>query len=88
MLSFETERPEGLPDNVTLPLMGDLIICAPVVLKEALEQSKKPLDHFAHLTVHGVLHLLGWDHEDEKEALAMEQLEREILSSLRIADPY
>lgn len=88
VLSFETERPEGLPDNVTLPLMGDLIICAPVVLREAAEQSKKPMDHFAHLTVHGTLHLLGWDHEDDKEAQAMEQLEREILSSLGISDPY
>lgn len=88
VLSFETERPEGLPKNVVIPLMGDLIICAPVVLREAAEQRKDPLHHFAHLTVHGALHLLGWDHEDDKEAHAMEQLEREILATLGIADPY
>lgn len=88
VLSFEAERPEGLPDNVTIPLMGDLIICVPVVLREAEEQGKSATSHFAHLTVHGTLHLLGWDHEDDVEAHAMEQLEREILDAFGINDPY
>lgn len=88
VLSFPAELPEGLPKGVKMPLLGDLVICAPVVAREAKEQKKAVVAHYAHLTVHGVLHLLGWDHEDEKEAVCMEQLEREILASLGIADPY
>ncbi len=84
VLSFPAELPEG----VKLPLLGDLVICAPVVAREAREQGKRLNDHYAHLTVHGALHLLGWDHDDEREAECMEQLEREILASLNIADPY
>ena len=88
VLSFPAELPEGLPDGVKLPLLGDLVICAPVVAREAKEQKKSVTDHYAHLTVHGALHLLGWDHENEADAICMEQLEREILSSLGIEDPY
>ncbi len=88
VLSFPAEVPEGLPKGVKFPLLGDLVICAPVVAREAAEQHKPLAAHYAHLTVHGVLHLLGWDHEDDKEAEAMEQLEREILASLDIGDPY
>lgn len=88
VLSFPAEMPEGLPKGVKLPLLGDLVICAPVVAREAREQKKALNDHYAHLTVHGVLHLLGWDHEDEREAECMEQLEREILATLGVADPY
>ena len=84
VLSFPAELPEG----VKMPLLGDLVICAPVVAREAKEQGKPLAAHYAHLTVHGALHLLGWDHEDDKEAEAMEQLEREILAELGIADPY
>ncbi|GAB2491049.1 rRNA maturation RNase YbeY [Arenimonas alkanexedens] len=84
VLSFPVELPEG----VNLPLLGDLVICAPVVAKEALEQGKPLSAHYAHLTIHGVLHLLGLDHEDEREAEAMEQMEREILASLGLPDPY
>ena len=84
VLSFPVELPPG----VTLPLLGDLVICAPVVAKEALEQGKPLAAHYAHLTVHGVLHLLGLDHEDEREAEAMEQLERDILAGLGLPDPY
>ncbi|HUH90711.1 MAG TPA: rRNA maturation RNase YbeY [Lysobacter sp.] len=84
VLSF----PADLPEGVKLPLLGDLVICAPVVAREAAEQGKSLNAHYAHLTVHGVLHLLGWDHEDEREAECMEQLEREILATLGIADPY
>ncbi|MBN7138481.1 rRNA maturation RNase YbeY [Lysobacter enzymogenes] len=88
VLSFPAEMPEGLPKGVKLPLLGDLVICAPVVAREAREQKKALNDHYAHLTVHGVLHLLGWDHEDEREAECMEQLEREILATLGVEDPY
>ncbi|MFK3649354.1 rRNA maturation RNase YbeY [Lysobacter enzymogenes] len=88
VLSFPADLPEGLPKGVKLPLLGDLVLCAPVVAREAREQKKVLNDHYAHLTVHGVLHLLGWDHEDEREAECMEQLEREILATLGIEDPY
>ena len=84
VLSFPAELPEG----VKMPLLGDLVICAPVVAREAKEQHKPAVAHYAHLTVHGVLHLLGWDHDDDKEAEAMEQLEREILAALGLPDPY
>jgi probable rRNA maturation factor len=84
VLSF----PADLPEGVKLPLLGDLVICAPVVAREAEEQGKPVVAHYAHLTVHGVLHLLGWDHEDDKDAEAMEQLEREILAGLGLPDPY
>ncbi|MGY0559115.1 rRNA maturation RNase YbeY [Luteimonas sp. A277] len=88
VLSFPAELPEGLPEDFHMPLLGDLVICAPVVAREAREQGKSPAAHYAHLTVHGTLHLLGWDHDDDVEAEAMEQLEREILDALGIADPY
>ena len=88
VLSFPAEMPQGLPKGVKMPLLGDLVICAPVVAREAAEQGKSLSAHYAHLTVHGTLHLLGWDHEDDKEADAMEQLEREILAELGIDDPY
>ncbi|RBF04059.1 rRNA maturation RNase YbeY, partial [Xanthomonas oryzae pv. oryzae] len=82
VLSFPAELPEGLPKGIKMPLLGDLVICAPVVAREAAEQGKSLAAHYAHLTVHGTLHLLGWDHDDDKEADAMEQLEREILADL------
>jgi probable rRNA maturation factor len=84
VLSFPAELPPG----VDLPLLGDLAICAPVVEREAAEQHKRPRDHWAHLTVHGTLHLLGYDHLRDAEAEAMEALETRILASLGIADPY
>lgn len=88
VLSFPAELPEGLPKGVKMPLLGDLVVCAPVVAREAAEQGKPLAAHYAHMTVHGALHLLGWDHEDEKEAEAMERLERDILAGLGIDDPY
>lgn len=90
VLSFPADIAEGvkMPKGVKMPLLGDLVICAPVVAREASEQQKALNAHYAHLTVHGTLHLLGWDHEDEREAECMEQLEREILAGLGIADPY
>ncbi|NUS39988.1 MAG: rRNA maturation RNase YbeY [Lysobacter sp.] len=90
VLSFPADMAEGvkLPKGVKMPLLGDLVLCAPVVAREAKEQRKPLADHYAHLTVHGALHLLGWDHEDTREAECMEQLERGILAGLDIADPY
>ncbi|HLT44461.1 MAG TPA: rRNA maturation RNase YbeY [Luteimonas sp.] len=88
VLSFPADLPEGLPPGVHMPLLGDLVVCAPVVAREAREQGKPAAAHYAHLTVHGVLHLLGWDHGNSREAEAMEQLEREILAGLGIEDPY
>lgn len=84
VLSFPAELPAG----VELPILGDLVLCAPVVAREAAEQGKPLQHHYAHLTVHGILHLLGFDHEDPREAEAMEHLEREILAGLGIEDPY
>lgn len=84
VLSF----PADLPPGVKLPLIGDLIFCAPVVAREAIEQNKHLRDHYAHMTIHGVLHLLGHDHVIDAEAEKMEALERRILHGLGIADPY
>ena len=88
VLSFPAELPEGLPKGVKLPLLGDLVLCAPVVAREAKEQGKPLSAHYAHLTVHGAVHPLGWDHQYTREAEAMEQLEREILAGLGLPDPY
>lgn len=84
VLSF----PADLPPELELPLLGDLVLCAPVVAAEAREQGKSVSDHYAHLTVHGLLHLLGFDHEDGAEAQRMEAEERRILAGLGIEDPY
>jgi len=84
VLSF----PADFPPGVALPLIGDLVICAPVVAREAADQGKKPADHWAHMTVHGTLHLLGYDHIEDAEAEAMEALETRILAGLGISDPY
>ena len=86
VLSFPAELPPGV--DMPMPLLGDLVICAPVVAREAAEQGKELGAHYAHLTVHGILHLLGLDHDDDREAEAMEQLEREILAGLGYEDPY
>lgn len=68
--------------------LGDIAICHEVVLKEAKEQNKKVSDHMAHIFIHGVLHLLGHDHQKEVQAETMENLERKILSKIGVADPY
>ncbi|KGI78645.1 rRNA maturation RNase YbeY [Oleiagrimonas soli] len=84
VLSFPAELPPG----IDLPLIGDLVICAPVVTREATEQDKPAREHWAHMTVHGVLHLLGYDHIEDAEAERMEALETRILAGLGIDDPY
>lgn len=85
VLSFPFEPLPGLPD---LALIGDLAICAPVVEREAQEQGKPLEAHWAHMVVHGILHLLGHDHFDEAEALVMEASETQILTGLGFPPPY
>lgn len=84
ILSFPVE----VPDGIDLDLLGDLVICAPVVAKEALEQHKALMDHWAHIVIHGVLHLLGYDHIDESDADIMENKEIALLKQLHIDNPY
>ncbi len=84
ILSFPVDVPEG----IELDLLGDLVICAPIVEKEALEQDKILAHHWAHIIVHGVLHLLGYDHIDDDEAELMENKEIAILHKLNINNPY
>ena len=83
----------SFPDSLINPIngtrfIGDIAICSPVVTREAVEQGKPVRAHFAHMTIHGVLHLLGHDHINEADALKMEALERQLLATLGIADPY
>lgn len=84
VLSF----PADLPEELNLPLLGDLVICAPVVAQEAKEQHKAPPAHWAHMVVHGTLHLLGYDHIDDADAEVMENLETQLLQGLGYAAPY
>ena len=70
------------------PVQADIVICLPVVRREARAQRKTPRDHLAHLVVHGVLHAQGHEHEDEDEARAMESLETALLRRSRVPDPY
>ena len=84
VLSF----PADLPGAVDLPLLGDVVLCAPLIVEEAQTQGKSPDAHWAHLTIHGVLHLLGYDHVDRTEAAAMEGLEIDLLHDLGIGNPY
>ena len=84
VLSFPFE----CPDEVELPLLGDLVICRQVVEREAQEQDKPLMAHWAHMVVHGSLHLLGYDHIEDDEAEKMESLETQIMTGLGFADPY
>lgn len=84
ILSFPAE----LPEELGLNLLGDLVICAPVVEREALEQNKDLSHHWAHIVIHGLLHLLGYDHIDDDDAEVMEAKEIEILGHFNIKNPY
>ncbi len=84
VLSFPFAPPPGVPNT----FLGDIVICAPVVAMEAHEQGKSLSAHWAHMIVHGILHLQGYDHIDPKEAQHMEQLETEILARLGFDNPY
>lgn len=89
VLSFPSELPEQFLVQLEAKPLGDLVICIPIVLTEAKQQYKTAVNHFSHLLVHGVLHLLGYDHElGDTEAELMETLEIEILDKLGIANPY
>ena len=84
VLSF----PADLPEEVDIPLLGDLVICAQIVSDEANAQDKTINAHWAHMVIHGTLHLLGYDHEDDDDALLMEDLEISLLDSLGFPNPY
>lgn len=84
VLSF----PADLPPELNIPLLGDLVICVPVVQREAQEQGKTADAHWAHMVIHGCLHLMGHDHIEDDEAEEMEELERMLLAELGISDPY
>lgn len=84
VLSF----PADIPEEVGIPLLGDLVVCAPVVEQEAEEQSKSLDAHWAHMLVHGTLHLLGYDHLEDDTAEAMESLETHLLTKMNFPAPY
>lgn len=84
ILSFPFEAPDGFE----MDLLGDLVICAPLIAEEARQQGKALWHHWAHITIHGVLHLLGYDHIEDAEAEEMEALEIKLLHQLNIANPY
>lgn len=88
VLSFPFELPEGLPEGAIEPLLGDIILCAPVVRREADEQNKSLEAHWAHMVTHGVLHLLGYDHIDDDDAQIMEAMEIRALNEQGFPDPY
>lgn len=85
VLSFPFERPAGIPADAIPALLGDVVICAPVVNQEALGSTDA---HWAHMVIHGVLHLLGHDHETETDAATMEALEARLLTQLGFPNPY
>lgn len=88
VLSFPSDIPNAILAELEEIPLGDLAICAEVVGREAMEQGKPATAHWAHMVVHGMLHLHGYDHEDDAEAEEMEALERSILAALGIDDPY
>ena len=89
VLSFPSDLPDEMAQILDTFPIGDLVICIPVVLQEAIEQEKTSIEHFTHMLVHGTLHLMGYDHEtSEEDAEEMEALEIEILNKLGFENPY
>jgi probable rRNA maturation factor len=89
VLSFPSDLPDEMAAILDTFPIGDLVICIPVVLQEAIDQSKTPIEHFTHMLVHGTLHLMGYDHEtSDEDAEEMEALEIEILAKLGFENPY
>jgi probable rRNA maturation factor len=86
VLSFPFEVPSGVPQRRRM--LGDIVLCAPLTLAEASAQGKSPEAHYAHLLVHGVLHLLGFEHQVAEQAERMEALETKIITGLGYPDPY
>lgn len=86
VLSFPSGEPMAPGDDARS--LGDIVICAPIIRREAAEQGKAVRAHWAHMVVHGVLHLLGYDHESERDAVVMEALERTLLARVGFPDPY
>lgn len=84
VLSFSAD----FPSEAQVAYLGDILICAPVLEMESIQQNKTLTDHWAHIVIHGLLHLQGFDHENDADAEAMEMREREILATFDIADPY
>ena len=84
VLSFPIEPLPGMRTD----LLGDIVVCGPVVDREAAIQHKSPMGHWAHMVVHGLLHLFGYDHESDQDAMAMEALEKSVLEGLGYSDPY
>ena len=88
VLSFPFEKPEMIPLEELDNFLGDLVICADVVSREASEQNKPLLAHWAHMVVHGILHLVGFDHQNDKQAAEMEAIEITVLKALNFPNPY
>lgn len=88
VLSFSAKLPDIILDSLDEIPLGDLVICAPIVAREAATQAKTLPAHWAHMLIHGLLHLNGFDHETEAEACEMEELETQILEELGFENPY
>ncbi len=88
VLSFPMELPDGLKQEINIPMIGDLVICHDIVYQEAQQQHKTLEAHYAHMIIHGVLHLLGYDHIKEEDADIMEPLEISTLAKLGFKNPY
>lgn len=86
VLSFPAELPEFLQEKFLV--LGDIILCADVINEEAIEQQKEPINHWTHLVLHGLLHLRGYDHIEESDAIVMEAQEIKLLATLDIENPY
>ena len=88
VLSFPFVSPPGIPEDEVPDSLGDLVVCALVVNREASNQQKENIAHWAHMIVHGTLHLLGYDHQNNEEASEMESLEKRVMQELGFLDPY